>query len=76
MKKFLTYLTFWRAVLGILLAAGLYATYVRFTQGLGAATNLSDQFPWGLWIDFDILCGVCRRLHLVRHRLYFQHQRI
>jgi Ni/Fe-hydrogenase subunit HybB-like protein len=58
MKKFLGVLTFWRAVLMVLLALGLYATYVRFTQGLGAATNLSDQFPWGLWIGFDILCGV------------------
>jgi Ni/Fe-hydrogenase subunit HybB-like protein len=26
--------------------------------GLGGTTNLSDQFPWGLWIGFDILCGV------------------
>lgn len=58
MKKLLGLLTFWRAVLVILLGLGLYATYVRFTQGLGAATNLSDQFPWGLWIGFDILCGV------------------
>jgi Ni/Fe-hydrogenase subunit HybB-like protein len=58
MKKILSHITFWRAVLVVLLALGLYATYVRFTQGLGAATNLSDQFPWGLWIGFDILCGV------------------
>jgi Ni/Fe-hydrogenase subunit HybB-like protein len=58
MKKILSQITFWRAVLVILLALGLYATYVRFTQGLGAATNLTDQFPWGLWIGFDILCGV------------------
>ncbi|MDZ7267703.1 MAG: Ni/Fe-hydrogenase cytochrome b subunit [candidate division KSB1 bacterium] len=58
MKKLLGQLTFWRAVLVMLLGLGLYATYVRFTQGLGAATNLSDQFPWGLWIGFDILCGV------------------
>ena len=21
-------------------------------------TNLSDSFPWGLWIGFDVLCGV------------------
>lgn len=40
------------AVLGILLA--LY----RLAFGLGAATNLSDQWPWGLWISFDVLCGV------------------
>ena len=26
--------------------------------GLGASTNLSDRFPWGIWIGFDILCGV------------------
>lgn len=58
MKKLLAHITFWRAVLVILLVLGLYATFVRFTQGLGAATNLTDQFPWGLWIGFDILCGV------------------
>jgi Ni/Fe-hydrogenase subunit HybB-like protein len=31
---------------------------VRFTKGLGAVTNLSDQFPWGLWIGFDMLVGI------------------
>ncbi len=51
-------LTFWRAVLVLILAAGFYSTALRFTRGLGAATNLSDQFPWGLWIGFDVLCGV------------------
>ena len=51
-------LTFWRVVLLLLLAAGLYSTFVRFFHGLGAATNLSDRFPWGLWVGFDILCGV------------------
>lgn len=51
-------LTFWRAVFLILMAGGLWATWVRFYHGLGAATNLSDNFPWGLWIGFDVLCGV------------------
>lgn len=51
-------LTFWRAVLLVVLAAGIYTTVIRFTQGLGASTALSDQFPWGLWIGFDVLCGV------------------
>jgi len=50
--------TFWRLVLAAILAAGFYASVLRFTRGLGAATNLSDQFPWGLWIGFDVLCGV------------------
>ena len=51
-------LTFWRLIFLFLMAAGLYATFVRFTQGLGASTHLSDQFPWGIWISFDVLCGV------------------
>ena len=50
--------TFWRVVLVLILAAGFYATVLRFARGLGAATNLSDQFPWGIWIGFDVLCGV------------------
>ncbi len=51
-------LTFWRTVLVVILAAGFYATVLRFAKGLGAVTNLSDRFPWGLWIGFDVLCGV------------------
>jgi Ni/Fe-hydrogenase subunit HybB-like protein len=51
-------LTFWKLVFLFLMAAGLYATFLRFTQGLGASTHLSDQFPWGIWISFDVLCGV------------------
>jgi Ni/Fe-hydrogenase subunit HybB-like protein len=51
-------LTFWKLVFLFLMAAGFYATVVRFTQGLGRSTNLSDQFPWGIWIGFDVLCGV------------------
>jgi len=51
-------ITFWRVILVAILAAGLYTTFLRFTKGLGATTNLSAQFPWGVWIGFDVLCGV------------------
>jgi Ni/Fe-hydrogenase subunit HybB-like protein len=51
-------ITFWKVVLVIIWVLGIIATIIRFTQGLGASTNLSDKFPWGLWIGFDILCGV------------------
>ncbi|MBI3474519.1 MAG: Ni/Fe-hydrogenase cytochrome b subunit [Acidobacteria bacterium] len=51
-------ITFWKIVFLFLMAAGVCATYVRFAKGLGAATNLSDQFPWGIWVGFDVLCGV------------------
>jgi Ni/Fe-hydrogenase subunit HybB-like protein len=50
--------TFWKLVFLAFMAAGFYGTVVRFTQGLGRSTNLNDQFPWGLWIGFDVLCGV------------------
>ena len=29
----------------------------RFLFGLGATTNLSDGYPWGLWIVFDVVVG-------------------
>ena len=51
-------LTFWSGAFWVIMLAGVVSTVIRFTQGLGTATNLSDQFPWGLWIGFDILCGV------------------
>src|SRR6201986_2352995 len=51
-------LTFWKLVFVALVAAGFYATILRFGEGLGRSTNLSDQFPWGIWISFDVLCGV------------------
>ena len=50
--------TFWKFIFLLIMAAGAYCTYVRFFKGLGTSTNLSDQFPWGLWIGFDIMCGV------------------
>ncbi|MBU1299023.1 MAG: Ni/Fe-hydrogenase cytochrome b subunit [Bacteroidetes bacterium] len=57
-KSFLSRLTFWKSVAIILITLGLYSVFIRFTGGLGAATNLSDEFPWGLWLGFNILCGV------------------
>lgn len=50
--------TFWKAIFLFIMAAGVYCTFLRFFRGLGASTNLSDQFPWGLWIGFDVMCGV------------------
>ena len=49
---------FWTLVGGMLVLVLGAITVVRFTRGLGAVTNLSDTFPWGLWIGFDVLCGV------------------
>jgi Ni/Fe-hydrogenase subunit HybB-like protein len=50
--------TFWKLVFAVIMVLGIYATAIRFAEGLGASTNLNDQFPWGIWIGFDVLCGV------------------
>jgi Ni/Fe-hydrogenase subunit HybB-like protein len=49
---------FWQGAFGVLVLIFGLVTILRFTQGLGAVTNLNDQFPWGLWIGLDVLCGV------------------
>jgi Ni/Fe-hydrogenase subunit HybB-like protein len=43
---------------GIILLIGAVLTVLRFTGGLSMVTNLDDNNPWGLWIGFDLLCGV------------------
>jgi Ni/Fe-hydrogenase subunit HybB-like protein len=48
----------WTCLFLVIVAAGAVATVLRYWKGLGAVTNLSDSFPWGLWIGFDMLSGV------------------
>jgi len=50
--------TFWRVLFVIIMILGVYSAFIRYFKGLGAVSHLSDQFPWGVWIGFDILCGV------------------
>ncbi len=40
----------------ILLA--VFLLVIRFAKGLGAITNLSQDYPWGIWIGFDVVTGV------------------
>lgn len=47
--------SFWKVVSVIIVTMGLVSTYLRFTKGLGATTNLQDSVPWGLWIGFDFI---------------------
>lgn len=47
-----------RIIISAICIVGLITTFLRFYKGLGAVTNLSDKFPWGLWVGFDVLCGV------------------
>jgi formate dehydrogenase iron-sulfur subunit len=42
-------------VLLLLMAFGVASLVARFALGIGASTNLSDSYPWGLWILFDLV---------------------
>ena len=30
---------------------------VRFIKGIGAVSNMSDGYPWGIWITYDVATG-------------------
>jgi len=51
-NKLLTPVT-WLLLL-LIVACGV-AMVARFAFGLGGSTHLSDTFPWGLWIVFDLV---------------------
>ena len=53
-----TLYTPFNVVVCVIFLVGAALTLLRFTKGLGAVTNLSDNNPWGIWIAFDLLCGV------------------
>lgn len=46
------------SILSVLVILGLVPMVIRYLNGLGATTNLSDGRAWGLWISFDLYCGV------------------
>lgn len=43
-------------VLFVIIATAI-ALY-RMVNGLGAATNMNDGYPWGIWLGFDLYGGV------------------
>jgi Ni/Fe-hydrogenase subunit HybB-like protein len=51
-------MTPWDLAIFAILLVGIPVLVYRFVFGLGAATHLSQTTPWGLWIGFDMLCGV------------------
>lgn len=45
-------------VLGSLALFGLILVVYRWINGLGTTTGLTDGRGWGIWISFDVLCGI------------------
>ncbi len=45
-------------ILTMLAIVGVLCMIVRLDTGFSMVTNLSDEWPWGLWIGFDVMTGV------------------
>jgi Ni/Fe-hydrogenase subunit HybB-like protein len=45
-------------VLCVLALNALVFLAIRFFYGIGAVTNLDNQYPWGIWIGIDVAAGV------------------
>lgn len=41
----------------LLFLIGVVLVIYRYINGLGAVTNMSDGYPWGIWITYDVLVG-------------------
>ncbi len=45
-------------IITIFACLGIFSIIYRLIFGLGAATNLDGQYPWGIWIGIDVASGV------------------
>ena len=51
----------------ILALIGGWFLIQRFAQGLGAVTNMSDGYPWGIWITYDVVIWHWVKLNPLLH---------
>ena len=40
------------------ISAAAIILFIRFTKGLGSVIHASQDAPWGLWINFNVITGV------------------
>ncbi len=52
------FFTFGTLTLLIIMGVGFSFGITRMLLGLGTVTNLDNYNPWGIWISFDVACGV------------------
>ncbi len=45
-------------VLLALMGLAFVVAMIRYVNGIGAISNLSNSYPWGFWISFDLFTGV------------------
>jgi Ni/Fe-hydrogenase subunit HybB-like protein len=46
------------AILVVLAGIAFVVAMIRFASGIGPVSNLSNAYPWGFWISFDLFTGV------------------
>ncbi len=46
------------AIFALILMVGIPIVIYRFVFGIGAASNLTQMNPWGIWIGLDVMSGV------------------
>ena len=72
-------LTPFNIISGTIIAVGLVIIVIRFAFGLASVTNLSQEYPWGIWIGFDVVTGVafaggaytlCFVVHILNFKKY------
>jgi len=52
------FFTFGTVTLLLFMGVGFSFGLTRLFRGLGSVTNLDNYNPWGIWISFDVACGV------------------
>jgi Ni/Fe-hydrogenase subunit HybB-like protein len=51
-------ITPFNVITGAIMLVGVTLIVIRFAFGLSSVTNLSQAYPWGIWIGFDVVTGV------------------
>ncbi len=72
-------LTPFNIITSIIIVVGIVLIGIRFVKGLASVTNLSQEYPWGIWIGFDVVTGVafaggayvlCFMVHILKVEKY------
>ncbi len=45
-------------VLLVLAATAFIVAMIRYMYGIGPISNLSNAYPWGFWVSFDLFTGI------------------
>ncbi len=51
-------ITPFNVISGITILAAIIILIIRFANGLGSVIHASQDSPWGLWINFNVITGV------------------